>query len=144
MISFLYRIADAARDRFRRRHWIHDQAAGRRGEDLAHRLLRREGLTIVARNHRTRSGSGEIDLIAREGDSLVFVEVKLRATDEFGTPDQAVDREKRRNLQRAAEDYVRRTGADWQRIRFDVVSVTLGPPHNVLHHRNVFRPNRTL
>jgi putative endonuclease len=144
MISLLYRLADRARDWFRRRHWTHDQAAGRRGEDLAHRLLRRQGLTVVARNYRPRSGNGEIDLVAREGETLVFVEVKLRATSEFGAPEQAVDREKRRHLERAARDYARRAGVEWERIRFDVVSVTDGSQPEIIHFRNVFRPKRTL
>ena len=144
MIGLLYRLADSVRHRFRRRCWTHDLAAGRRGEDLAHRLLRRAGLTVVARNYRPPSGNGEIDLVAREGDALVFVEVKLRASDEFGTPDQAVDAEKRRNLERVARDYARRAGVEWDRVRFDVVSITAGSPDRVVHLRNAFQPKRTL
>jgi putative endonuclease len=140
MMRLLYRLADGARDRYRRRRWTHDLAAGRRGEDLAHRLLRSEGLTVVARNYRPPSGNGEIDLVAREGDALVFVEVKLRASDEFGTPDQTVDSEKRRNLERVARDYARRARIEWERVRFDVVSITAETPPRVVHLRNAFRP----
>ncbi len=143
MIGCLYRLADLARDRFRRLRWNHDQAAGRWGEDLAHRLLRREGLAVVARNFATQSGSGEIDLVAWEGETLVFVEVKTRASDEFGTPDQAVDKEKRRRLERAGRAYASRARVDWDRVRFDVVSITAGARPKVVHLRNAFRAKRS-
>ena len=64
MLGPLYRLADRARDRARRRTWDPDLAAGRRGEDIAHRFLQRAGMTVVARNHRTPTGSGEVDLVA--------------------------------------------------------------------------------
>src|ERR1043166_5288681 len=121
MIRFLYRAADAIRRR--RKPGDH----GRIGEDLAHRHLRRHGCTVVARNYRTRSGSGEIDVVAWEGEKLVFVEVKTRATAEFGAPESAVDREKRERVMRAARDYVRRTDVPWEKVRFDIVSVVLEP-----------------
>jgi putative endonuclease len=66
-------------------------------------------------------------MIAREGETIVFVEVKTRASDEFGTPDQAVDQEKRAHLLRAASAYLRAADAGWDRARFDIVSVTLDP-----------------
>ena len=83
-MDWLYRLADAARDRGRRKFWPPDQASGRRAEDLAHRFLRRRGMLIVARNYRPPSGAGEIDLIGWDGDRLAFVEVKSRASGEFG------------------------------------------------------------
>ena len=121
MISLLYRAADALRRR--RRPDDH----GRIGEDLAHRHLRRHGCTVVARNYRTRSGSGEIDLVAWHGPSLVFVEVKTRLTTEFGAPESAVDAEKRDRVVRAARDYARRADVPWDNVRFDIVSVVLEP-----------------
>ena len=105
-MTWLYRLADAARDRGRRKFWPPDLASGRRAEDLAHRFLRRRGLVIVARNYRPPSGAGEIDLIGWDGDRLAFIEVKSRASDEFGPPEQAVDSEKRRFLERAARTLV--------------------------------------
>ncbi|HLK65768.1 MAG TPA: YraN family protein [Bryobacteraceae bacterium] len=99
---------------------------GRMGEDLAHRYLRDHGCTVVARNYRTRSGSGEIDLVAWHGETLVFIEVKTRSTTEFGTPESAVDAEKQKHLYRAATDYARRANIDWSRTRFDIVSIVLG------------------
>lgn len=136
-MTWLYRLADRFRDRARRRQWNGDRASGRRGEDLAHRHLRSNGYTVIARNYRTPTGSGEIDLIARQGDTLVFVEVKSRDTSEYGTPDRAVDLEKRRRLLRAARDYAHRTDTPWERVRFDVVSVVFRPP-SVEHLIDVF------
>ena len=121
MMEWLYRAAGV----LRRRAMAGDH--GRIGEDLAHRYLRRQGCTIVARNYRTRSGSGEIDLVAWQGETLVFVEVKTRDSAEFGTPDRAVDADKEQHLRTAARDYARRAGVEWERIRFDVVSVVLNP-----------------
>ncbi|HKW96553.1 MAG TPA: YraN family protein [Bryobacteraceae bacterium] len=144
MLSPLYRLADRIRDHARRRIQAADLASGRRGEDLAHRFLRRQGFTIVARNYRARSGSGEIDLIAWEKDQLVFVEVKSRASDEFGTPDRAVGGEKQAHLVRAARDYARRSGADWERVRFDIVNVILTEPARLELLRDAFGPKRTL
>ena len=122
MIGLVYRAADALR------HRLSSPAAGRLGEDLAHRYLRRHGCTIVARNYRPRAGGGEIDLVAWQAGALVFVEVKTRATAEFGTPDRAVDADKERYLRRAARDYARRAEVDWQSVRFDIVSVVLTDP----------------
>ena len=132
MISILYSAADAIRRR--RKPGDH----GRIGEDLAHRHLRRHGCTIVARNYRTRSGSGEIDVVAWEGEKLVFVEVKTRATTEFGAPESAVDREKRERVMRAARDYARRSDVPWERVRFDIVSVVLEPELAIEWQRDAF------
>jgi len=106
MISFLYRAADA----IRRRTYRNDH--GRIGEDLAHRYLRGHGCTIVARNYRPPSGFVEIDLIAWHSQTLVFVEVKTRATEDFGPPESAVDSEKRAYIERAARDYAGRARVD--------------------------------
>jgi putative endonuclease len=122
VISLLYRAADA----LRRRAAPGDH--GRIGEDLAHRYLRRRGCIVVARNYRPRSGAGEIDLVAWFGETLRFVEVKTRASSEFGEPDLAVDAAKRQHLVFAAYDYVRRTGVERDRTRFDVVSIVLEKP----------------
>src|SRR6185369_1228469 len=122
---------DRLRDARRRRVWDRDLAAGRRGEDLAHRYLRREGFIIVARNYRLSSGDAEADLIAREGEDLVIVEVKTRATDEFGPPEKAVNPEKRRHLMRVAREYARKTDTPWEQIRFDIVSIVLREPPEI-------------
>ena len=132
MLGILYRAADAVRRR------SHSADHGRIGEDLAHRYLRAHGCTIVARNYRPRSGHGEIDLVVWHGGQLVFVEVKTRASAEFGEPEGAVDSEKQRHLLRAAGEYARRTGRDVRECRFDVVAITLSP-RRIAWRRDAFR-----
>src|ERR1051326_6273120 len=88
MMGRLYEFADVLRQHGRKRHLAPDQALGRRGEDIAHRYLQRAGIVIVARNYRMASGAGEIDLVGWENDTLVFVEVKSRQSDEYGAPDR--------------------------------------------------------
>jgi putative endonuclease len=133
VIQLLYRAADA----LRRRSLGNDH--GRVGEDYAHRYLRRHGCTVVARNYRTRSGSGEIDIVAWQGETLAFVEVKTRSTAEFGEPESAVDEEKRRKLRIAARDYALQAGVEWSRTRFDIVSIVLGRPLRIEWLRDAFR-----
>ena len=144
MTGWVYRLADAARDLGRRRRWPPDLASGRRAEDLAHRFLRRRGVVIVARNYRPPNGGGEIDLIGWDGDKLAFVEVKSRATGEFEPPERAVDEEKQRYLERAARDYARRAGVDWNQARFDIVSVISSDPPHIEFFPDAFEPRRTL
>jgi putative endonuclease len=112
----------------------------RRREDLAHRFLRREGFTIVARNYRLASGDAEADLIAWEGEDLVFVEVKSRANDEFGPPERAIGEEKRTHMLRVAREYARKTETPWEHVRFDVVTVILTPRPRLALMRGALRP----
>ncbi len=144
MSSWFYRFADDLRHRARRKSLPVEAVNGRRGEDLAHRLLRRRGFTVVARNYRPPSGGGEIDLIAYDGATLVFVEVKTRATADFGAPEEAVDQEKRTFLERAARDYARRREVNWNEVRFDVVNIILGQPPRVELRKDAFPRRRTL
>jgi putative endonuclease len=132
MLGLLYRAADV----LRRRSAADDH--GRLGEDLAHRYLRSRGCTIVARNYRPRSGMGELDLVAWHGPTLAFIEVKTRATADFGAPDVAVDSEKRARLTRAARDYARRANIDWQQTRFDVLSIVLSKPPRIEWQQDAF------
>lgn len=97
---------------------------GRRGEDLTHRYLRRQGFIVVARNWRPPQGGGEIDLIAWQQDRLVFVEVKSRVSGDKSAPERDIDPEKIRALRRAARDYLRRSGADSEKARLDVIAIT--------------------
>jgi putative endonuclease len=121
VLNLIYRAADALR-----RRSLTDNH-GRLGEDLAHRYLRGRGCTVVARNYRPPTGHGEIDLVVWHGEKLVFVEVKTRDSAEFGEPERAVDADKQLHLTRAARDYARRAGVEWQQVRFDVVAVILSP-----------------
>jgi putative endonuclease len=94
---------------------------GRLGERLACRRLLALGYDVLARRHRGRTG--ELDLIAYDGETLVFVEVKTRATRLFGEPWEFVDREKRQRMKEAAREFVARHDLGAWRCRFDVVSV---------------------
>jgi putative endonuclease len=122
----------------RRRRWNADLATGRRGEDLAHRYLRREGFTVVARNYRLAAGDAEADLIAWEGEHLVFVEVKSRGSEDYGPAERAVGEEKRAHLRRVAREYARKTDTPWERIRFDVVTVVFDQPPRIQLFRSAF------
>jgi putative endonuclease len=126
----LYRVADSLRYR-------KERDLGRHGEDLAHRHLRALGFVVVARNWRPPQGGGEVDIVAWEGEWLVFVEVKTRTSGKVSAPERAVDPEKIDALRRAARDYIRRAGADETRVRFDAITVTGGV---IEHLREAFAP----
>jgi putative endonuclease len=132
----ILQFSDWLRHLARRKKWTPTLALGRRGEDLAHRYLRERGFIIVARNYRLSSGDGEADLIAWDGDTLVFVEVKSRETADFGPPERAIGEEKRRHLLRIAREYTRKTETPWDRIRFDVVSIVLTKSPTIEYFRD--------
>jgi len=100
-------------------------ALGERGEEAAARHLEALGFRILDRRFRTRAG--EIDLVAEESGTLVFVEVKTRASDRFGSPAEAVDARKRSRLLRAARVYLTRVSDPDRACRFDVMEVVPGP-----------------
>ncbi|MEZ4984110.1 MAG: YraN family protein [Saprospiraceae bacterium] len=95
---------------------------GKQGERMAANFLAANGYEILARNW--RANRAEIDIIARQGDTLVFVEVKTRSDVSFGTPETFVSRKKQSLLAGAATAYMLQTGHEWA-IRFDVVSVVI-------------------
>jgi len=95
---------------------------GRRGEAVAARYLQRLGYLIVARGYRDRIG--ELDLVAVDGRTVVFVEVKTRSSHEGGQPAEAVHETKQRQLTRAALSYLRRHDLLEEQARFDVIAVT--------------------
>ena len=99
------------------------------GEDVAVTFLKKKGFQILGRNVRP-SRHDEIDIIAKKGDTLVFVEVKTRHQEDFGRPARAVDKEKRRALNRAAAAYLRTAKHPDLFYRFDVIEV-LGQPESV-------------
>lgn len=94
---------------------------GQLGEREAERFLRRAGLRVVARGFRCRAG--EIDLILRDGDTLVFAEVKTRCRTDWGTPAEAVGWRKRARIVRTAYWFLARFAGDPPPCRFDVVEV---------------------
>jgi putative endonuclease len=98
---------------------------GAGGEDLACDALKARGYAILARRFRTRTG--ELDIVARDGNTLVFVEVKARRSVRAGLPAEAVTWRKRRTLHRVALEFLARSRLHHLPCRFDVVSVRLGP-----------------
>lgn len=97
---------------------------------------------VVARNYRPGGGEAEVDIVAREGNTVVFVEVKSRTTAEFGSPDRAIGEEKRRHIVRAARAYATRAGIERSQVRFDVISIVFTKPPSLLHHKDVFFDGR--
>jgi putative endonuclease len=102
--------------------WRRGRSAGQEGENSAARYLARQGYRIVQRNFRT--ARGEIDLIAMDGMTLVFIEVKARADDAKGTPAAAVDERKQDRIRRAADWYCARYRMQNRPVRFDVVAIS--------------------
>ncbi len=112
-------------------------AVGRYGEELAAAYLADAGLDIIERNWRCRDG--EIDLVAREGPVLVFVEVKTRSTKGFGDPAEAVTPTKAGRIHRLAmrwlDEHRDPSVRGWSELRFDVVSIVrLGPDGPIVRH----------
>ena len=99
-------------------------ASARSGEKMAARYLRRHGFKILYRNFRGRQG-GEIDLVCRERDTLVFVEVKTRTREDFGRPLEAVNAAQQRRISLGALAWLRLLGEPDILFRFDVVEVTM-------------------
>jgi putative endonuclease len=114
------------------------RARGREAEDLAAAFLEARGLEILDRNHAVRRG--EVDLVAREGGVLCFVEVRSRTSEAQGGPEETVGAAKARRVVAAATDWAARNGGADREIRFDVVAVTLleGEPPRIEHFRGAF------
>jgi putative endonuclease len=118
-------------------------AVGRFGEQVAVDHLEADGFVVLSRNWRCREG--ELDIVARDGDDLVIVEVKTRSSVAFGTPAEAVDRIKAGRIRRLALRWIgdeRAGGGDatWSSVRFDVVAVlrTRTAGVEVTHVRSAF------
>ena len=105
---------------------------GRKGEELAASHLRNQGWEILARNYRTRLG--EIDLVCRDRDTIVFVEVKTRTCADFARPDQSVTQRKQSKLRRLVEEYLVAHRLESSDIRFDVLGVLLGSRRPEFEH----------
>jgi putative endonuclease len=122
---------------------------GVRGETYAYWYLRRQGYTMVARNYTFPGLKGEIDMVGFDGPVVAFIEVKTRSVSgtETGEPslpsaEQAVDGEKRRNLQRVARQFLRIRRIEDTPHRFDVLAIEtqIGMPPSVRLHKGSFRP----
>ncbi len=106
---------------------------GNGGEDLAVRYLQDKGYKILSRNFKTKLG--EIDIIARENKTIVFVEVKTRKSDYFGLPREAVTASKQRKIRMVATQYLKLHGGLNQECRFDVIDILCG---DITHLENCF------
>jgi putative endonuclease len=96
---------------------------GKKGEEKALRFLKKKGYRIIEKNYVCKLG--EMDIIAKEKDTLVFVEVKTRTTTEFGPPQLAVNSSKQRQLSKVALNYLKEKQLEEVKARFDVVAILL-------------------
>ncbi len=135
--QLLWKLSDRARQFGESRILNPTAALGKRGEDLAHRYLQRAGFKVVARNYKPGEDS-EVDIVARLGELLVFVEVKTRASAEHSAPERAVDDEKERHILKAARSFVTRAGIDWSMVRFDIISVVMAGTPTITHYQDAF------
>ncbi|MDL1894388.1 YraN family protein [Sphingobacteriales bacterium CHB3] len=112
--------------------------SGDEGEEIAKRLLVQKGLTIVETKYRFGK-SGEIDIIARDGDVLVFCEVKMRKTEEYGDPEFAITPKKQAQVRKIAHAYLYERNIDNQECRFDVVAIKkIGGKQEINYIPNAF------
>ena len=123
----IFLTCDWLRQRIRSRRWRPDAALGRRGEDIAHRYLQRQGLRVIERNWIKGGVKGEVDIVAWDGDRLVLIEVKARTTAEFGSPERAIDHVKLRCLRNAAFFFTRRWNVPLDTARLDLVTIVFEP-----------------
>lgn len=97
---------------------------GRSAEFHGAKFLKKNGYKILEKNYRTRFG--EIDIIASKGDTISFVEVKYRKNNDFGAPEEFVDKRKQKKIIKTAVDYVMRKDIDDMNFSFDILSVSPG------------------
>lgn len=100
------------------------QKLGQRGEEIAISYLRQQGYTILARNW--RCPVGELDIVAREGDMLAFVEVRTRRGSRFGTPEESITLPKQAKLIEVAQTYLQEAGLQDVAWRIDVIAIEAG------------------
>ena len=110
---------------------------GKKGEEIARDYLELKGYMILAQNWRFRKA--EVDIIAKKGPSLIFVEVKARSSENYGTPESFVTEKKQRLLSVAASAYMDKYNYDWE-IRFDIISIVKESHHRhkIKHFEDAF------
>ncbi|GAB4156928.1 MAG: YraN family protein [Planctomycetota bacterium] len=110
---------------------------GLKGEDLACKFLRKKGLKVLERNFRT--DMGEIDIVAMDGETVVFVEVKTRTRTDKGWPEEAVDRDKLRKIEASGRVFLRYLKMPYKGWRIDIISIenTSGSPKITRHIEGV-------
>ncbi|MDR1809280.1 MAG: YraN family protein [Prevotella sp.] len=111
---------------------------GDRGEEVAANYLVEKGYVIIERNRQFRHT--DLDIIARNNETLVFVEVKTRMSDEWGYPEEAVTHGKIKRISEAANDYIQKSRLDLA-VRFDVISVLVNNgAYEIVHFEDAFLP----
>jgi putative endonuclease len=123
------------------RRLFRKKSLGQRGEDAAARFLKRQGLRVIERGY--DSPLGEIDIIAVNDGTVVFIEVKTRTSDDAGHPTEAIDATKQRRMTNAALAYLKSKRLLQHSARFDVVAVTWPADKReptIEHYRNAFAP----
>jgi putative endonuclease len=115
------------------------QRLGKLGEDLAAGYLERRGWTILGRNVRT--AAGEIDLLARDGEALVFLEVRTRSSRDYGTPEESITPAKRERLERCALTYLTAHAEPDRDWRIDLIAIELsrGRVSRLEHYEHVLQ-----
>ncbi len=113
------------------------QKLGKKGEDKAEEHLKTKGFLILERNY--RYGHKEIDLIGKDGNTIVFVEVKTGRSKKFGTPEEWVSLRKQRNLIEAALNFIQKRNVTGCDFRFDVLAISYVKDKEVINHiKNAF------
>jgi putative endonuclease len=132
-------IIEKLKNKFARKTQPEHLRRGDLGERAAKKFLKQRGLKFLAANF--RSDRGEIDLVFRDGDCLVFAEVKTRSSEEWTRPAAAVNAERRRRLSQCALDYLRLIRNPAIKIRFDIVEILLadGEVRDIRHLPNTFK-----
>jgi len=104
---------------------IDKKELGKKGEEVANRFLKNRGYRVIARNYVCKMG--EMDIIAKEKDTLVFIEVKTRTSTTFGPPQLAVNPKKQSQMSKVALNFLKEKRLEDVKARFDVVAILLGP-----------------
>lgn len=110
---------------------------GNQGEDIAVRYLQQQGYRILNRNYYSRYG--EIDVICEYNRVIIFVEVKTRRSERYGSAEESVTRVKQERLRKTALHYLQQRNQPFKEMQFDVITVRLGGPKPVINHiKNAF------
>lgn len=109
----------------------HNLDFGKRGEEIACEFLRKKNFVILEQNF--RSGRGEIDLIAKQNETIIFIEVKTRSSEKFGYPEESVNESKKAKLKETAINYLEQRSLQ-NEIRFDIISITITKDKTDIYH----------
>lgn len=116
---------------------FHNKEIGKYGENIACKYLEKNGYNILCRNFNTNNS--EIDIIAKDKDEIVFIEVKSRTSKQYGAPIESVNEFKKKHIISAAKYYIYKNSLENKNIRFDIIEVYINEKENLINHiKNVF------